>query len=190
MSKKDPATLRLRILLETLADHAGSESCALFMPRQFGLGLVAHTHVDQLTLDVVNGVWVRNQEKLEEGSTVAFGSALVWPLFDNRKLVGVLFLDKAAPTFAEDEDARTCVGEIVARLRRIVPPTLFNNYLAIGLTLIDARREAERDQLIMALRVAGGKIRATARLLRVTRETIYQRAAKFEIDLDAFKATD
>lgn len=187
MSTKGRDVSRLRILLEALADQVGAECCAVFMPRQMGLGLVAYVEVDQVAIDVANGAWIRHSRKLEEGTAISYGQALVWPLFDNSRCVAVIYLDKAPASITKDEDARRCVSDIVARLHRVVPPTLFNNYLAIGLSLADARREAERDQLIMALRLTAGKIRATARLLGVTRETIYKRADRLKVDLDEFR---
>lgn len=191
MSLKDPATRRLRIILDALANHAGAECCALFMPRKPGVGLVAHNReVDQKALDAVLSAWVRHRAELDRGTLVPFGHGLVWPLFDGPKLAALLYLDVAPPGFPEDDEARNYVLEIVARLRHVSPPTVVNNYLALGLSLIDARQEAERDQIAMALQVSHGKVRAAARLLGVTRETVYQRASKYGIDLDAFKRTD
>jgi len=49
------------------------------------------------------------------------------------------------------------------------------------LTLAQAREQAERRQIIEALEVTGGQIGKAARLLRVSRTTLWEKMQKLEI---------
>ncbi len=182
MDSKEPALTHLRVLVAALAERAGATSVVLFVPRDAGPALVAYHDVTQAALDIAHSVWARKREELRAGRIVSYGHAVVWPLFDGPELAAFLYLDRTPPDFPDD-DSRAHGADITARLRRVLLPSRVATYLATGLSLAEAADEVERDRLVMALDLCGGNVTAAARHLGITRETLYKRAHRLEVEI-------
>lgn len=187
MDSRQPTLTRLRLVVAALAERAGATSVVLFAPRDTGLTMVVQHEVTQAALDLAHSAWMRKRELLQAGSVVRYGRAVVWPLFDGPKLVALVYLD-AAPAQFPDDEAREHGSDLILRLRRLNPPSPVATYLATGLSLADAFEEVQRDQLALALELYHGNVTAAARLLGVTRETIYKRAHRLGLDIPTFRA--
>jgi hypothetical protein len=175
---------------------AGSERLTVF----------ASPGIDQHVLDAVETLWRRAKGELESGRPVCVpdsrterpmvgqapggpASVAMFPVFDGDELVALLYIDSALP--------HSCQPGDIERLRR------FSRVLAgavrpAATSGVDAAaREArtgweaylertpvediERQKLLLLLNRNGWNIARVARLMGVTRRTIYLRLQRYDI---------
>jgi hypothetical protein len=174
------------VLLAALAERTGASCAVLFVARDTGPVLAVRQEVPPAAMDLVSSAWARKRELLQAGRLVPYGDSVIWPLFDGPKLVALVYLDRVRSGFPNDE-CRQNGADITDRLRRINPPSLMGSYLAAGLSLTEATQEVARDQLATALALANGNVTGAARLLGITRETVYKRAHRLDLDIKGFR---
>lgn len=170
-----------------LGRAAGASVCALFIPRQqAGLALVCQESLDQVALDIAHGAWARRREDFEAGRAARYGQALVLPLFDGPRLVGIGYFNPAGDAFP-DEEARADTALVAARLAQVRPAGGYSSYAATGLSGPDAIDDVFRDQLAVILDGAEGNVSMAARQVGLTRQALYNRADKLGVDLSTFR---
>lgn len=172
----------LSVHLEAAAELAGARVAALFVPTPSGLELRAQKDLLQPGLDATTVAWATQERKLREGHLVRTGDGLVWPLLLGKELAALVYLDQARPEFPEEHEA--VHGQVLAmRARRLIPPRPLGPFVASV-----ASPEAEqRRQLQIVLRQVAGNVTAAASVLGVNRDTVYERAARFGLDLGLFR---
>jgi len=203
VSADDPRTLAERTL-EVLMSLNRGRSGAVFAQDGDTVTLFASRGIDQDVLDAVKTVWARYRETLQNQQTFYVGnrdedlqlprrepggpaSLVVMPVFNGNKLVALLYLDSFDPHFCGPNDL-----ERMARFTRI---------LAKAVTGIEPHREEaktsvekwetylertpvedlEREKLLLLLNRNEWNIARVARLMGVTRRTIYLRLQRYNI---------
>lgn len=169
-----------------LAERNDATCAALFMLHEGRPSLVAQFDLNQLALNTVHGACAQRRDELGEGTLLHYGEAVVWPLFDDRQLVGLAYLNRAPESFPDDK-CRQEGADIVAHLRQWTPPSNLGAYVASGLSLVEAGKAVERDVLAGALELMKGNVSAVADMFNVTRETIYRRADRLHVDIDRYR---
>jgi transcriptional regulator with GAF, ATPase, and Fis domain len=203
VSADDPRTLAERTL-EVLMSMNRGRSGAVFARDGDTVTLFASRGIDQDVLDAVKTVWARYRETLQDQQAFYIGnrdedrqlprrepggpaSLVVMPVFNSGKLVALLYLDSNEPHFCGPNDM-----ERMARFSRIV---------AKAVTGIEPHREEarttaerwetylertpvgdlEREKLLLLLNRNEWNIARVARLMGVTRRTIYLRLQRYNI---------
>jgi hypothetical protein len=173
----------LSVHLAAAAALAEAQVAALFVPRHDGgLELKAQRELDQAGWDVTHVAWSAHHRALRQGQVVRVGPAVVWPLKAEGQLVAVCYLDQTRPGFPEEHETQH--GHVLAeRVRSLGRPNPIGPYVASV-----ASPEAEqRRQLEVVLRQVAGNVAAAARVLGVNRDTVYERAARFALNVDDFR---
>ena len=195
VSADDPRTLAERTL-EVLMSLNRGRSGAVFARDGDTVTLFASRGIDQEVLDAVKTVWTRYRDTLQSQETFYIGnrdedrqlprrepggptSLVVMPVFNSGKLVALLYLDSFDPHFCGPNDL-----ERMSRFTRIV---------AKAVTGIEPHREEarstaerwetylEREKLLLLLNRNEWNIARVARLMGVTRRTIYLRLQRYNI---------
>ena len=203
MSADDPRILAERTL-EVLMSLNRGRSGAVFARDGDTVTLFASRGIDQEVLDAVKTVWARYRDTLQNQETFYVGnrdedrqlsrrepggptSLVVMPVFNGGKLVALLYLDSFDPHFCGPNDL-----ERMSRFTRIV---------AKAVTGIEPHREEarstaerwetylertpvedlEREKLLLLLNRNEWNIARVARLMGVTRRTIYLRLQRYNI---------
>jgi len=203
VSADDPRILAERTLEVLMALNRG-RSAAVFARDGDTVTLFASRGIDQDVLDAVKTVWSRYRDALQSGETFSIGSRdearllprrepggpaslVVMPVFNAGKLVALLYLDSLDPHFCGPNDM-----ERLSRFTRIV---------AKAVTGIEPHREEarstverwetylertpvedlEREKLLLLLNRNEWNIARVARLMGVTRRTIYLRLQRYNI---------
>ena len=203
VSADDPRTLAERTL-EVLMSLNRGRSGAVFAQDGDTVTLFASRGIDQDVLDAVKTVWARYRETLQNQQTFYVAnrdedqqlprrepggpaSLVVMPVFSGNKLVALLYLDSFDPHFCGPNDL-----ERMSRFTRI---------LAKAVTGIEPHREEakttvekwetylertpvedlEREKLLLLLNRNEWNIARVARLMGVTRRTIYLRLQRYNI---------
>jgi len=137
----------------------------------------------RVPLETVSGIqalWNSQQEALRGGRHVATKGDFLVPLRDSSALIAVLYLEKPQRFEAEELTAPlvALAQAVIASEREGVPAPAddFDGYLAS--TTIDA---LERRHLLVALHRNEWNIARVARILGVTRRTIYLRLKRHGI---------
>lgn len=170
-----------------------------------GKGITLHTSrgIDQKVLDAVQTVWARHRDLLAKGEVFyvpdrfadrrlpkeqresGVTSFVVVPVFAADELLALLYVDSRDPHFCEPHDL-----ERLTKLSRIVakavsgddvspaepPETVWRNYLERT-----PLEDMEREKLLLLLNRNEWNISRVARLMGVTRRTIYMRLARHKI---------
>jgi Bacterial regulatory protein, Fis family len=125
-------------------------------------------------LGALQTLWRVEAKDLRAGRPVNGGDYNVMPLMDGRELVGLLFMDGGTRVENRNPAVQALAAALkVARerpLRRIVEPETA------------AGAEIERRRLVAALERHEWNIARVARLIGVTRRTIYLRLKRYNID--------
>ncbi len=171
-----------------------------------GKGVTLHTSrgIDQKVLDAVQTVWLRHKDLLSKGEVFyvpdryadrrlpkeqresGATSFVVVPVFSGDELLALLYVDSRDPHFCEPHDI-----ERLTKLSRIVakavsgdeaaaghepPETVWRSYLERT-----PLEDMEREKLLLLLNRNEWNISRVARLMGVTRRTIYMRLARHKI---------
>lgn len=179
---QDPLAFRQR-LLATVVATLSARRVALFVVDSDRLRIVASNAVDQASLDRAREMWVRGRAALAAGQPL-FGAApgagvVIVPVQEPE---GLLYAESARALCAQDQPE-------LERLGRLAAIALRDNDAVGGLSKQDAagylRNTTEddvlRDKLVLALQEHEWNIARVARLLGVTRRTIYLRLKRWSI---------
>jgi transcriptional regulator with GAF, ATPase, and Fis domain len=200
----DPRRLAERTL-EVVMSLTNGRSGAVFSRESDRVTLFASRGIDQAVLDSVQLTWSRFRDSLEKGETFyvpdrpterrlpkpdaeSVSSFVVVPVLEGESLVALLYVDSHDPHFCESHD--------LARL------TKFSRIVAKAVLDSDATTERparsredawetylertpvedmEREKLLLLLNRNEWNIARVARLMGVTRRTIYLRLQRYNI---------
>lgn len=187
--------------LEVVVAVSRARSAAILRPERGRLSLFASTGIDQTTLDAAEAIWTACRKDLENGeafyardlqadkrfkSLLEKGevrSAAVVPVLENGSLLALLYADSTAPGFCDDGGL-----ERLGKFGRIVAKALGSATTASDTARRPAGEQAplaaprgSREELLLALRNHEWNIARAARVLGVTRRTIYLRLARFGV---------
>ena len=136
---------------------------------------MASKRVDQNDLDHVEGVWGSNRADLEGGRPVLARSGIVQPVIVNG-LVGLIFTERTRlVAFNDSRDVQA-----LAQLARIAGYVLSQQRVqAMEYLSTTTPEDVARDQLFTLLEQHEWNIAKVARVLGVTRPTIYARMERY-----------
>jgi hypothetical protein len=171
---EDPASTADRLLCAVLA-FSGGRRAALFEVQLEHLRLFASRGIDETVLGEAQSVWATRREPLLSGSPVLAAHTVVHALVD-QGVLGLLVVERTEKMSFEDARDLQALGEFsrlgVKALRQLRSEA--SGYLAR--TNPD---DVSRDQLLVLLEGNEWNIARVARLLGVTRPTIYARLQRF-----------
>jgi hypothetical protein len=188
MAAKD-SRLRGDVLMQTVLLVVNGLRCALFERQQEILHLHASSGLDQEVLGVAQDAWATRRPALQAGVTllghrtskVSPSGNVCWavaPVLCDRRLLGALYVDSAAAGFEGEGDLRG-----LAHLARMAAGFLVETPESVPLPLDDyisrlTLDEIGREQLALLISRHEGNVARIARLLKVTRATVYNRLRK------------
>jgi GAF domain-containing protein len=187
--------------LEVVMALVNGRSAGVFATCDERLTLFASRGIDQFGLDAVDAIWRRAKDALRDGepvyvpdclldqdlAPVAAGgpaSLAIFPVLDAGELIALLYLDSAEPRFCEAKDVER-LARFSAILARAVRPE--HDTASRGATGWEAYLERtpvediERQKLLLLLNRNEWNIARVARLMGVTRRTIYLRLRRYDI---------
>jgi transcriptional regulator with GAF, ATPase, and Fis domain len=200
----DPRRLAERTL-EVVMSLNNGRSGAVFSCSEDRITLFASRGIDQAVLDSVQVVWARYKDSLhksetfyvpdraaerrlppEAGDKPTAASFAVVPVFDGETLVALLYVDSLDPHFCASHDLErlTKFSRIVAKAVNETTPAggrvrsadAWETYLER--TPVE---DMEREKLLLLLNRNEWNIARVARLMGVTRRTIYLRLQRYNI---------
>jgi transcriptional regulator with GAF, ATPase, and Fis domain len=200
----DPRRLAERTL-EVIMSLLNGRSGAVFSREGERLNLFASRGIDQHVLDSLEGVWARFRESLEKGETFyvpepdtdtrlprtgergGAGSFAVVPVRNDEALIALVYVDSLDPHFcsAHDLERMGKFSRIVAKAVTETGPMrqqaqsradAWETYLER--TPVE---DMEREKLLLLLNRNEWNIARVARLMGVTRRTIYLRLQRYNI---------
>lgn len=196
----DPHRLGERTL-EVVMALVNGRSGAVFAPSDERLTLFASRGIDQHVLDAVETLWRRAKDHLRGGQPLYVpdcsadrdlaqataggpASLAVFPVFDGDELVALLYVDSAEPHFCQPSDVDR-LSKFSRMLARAVHPdveraprdtTGWEAYLERTPV-----HDIERQKLLLLLNRNEWNIARVARLMGVTRRTVYLRLQRYKI---------
>jgi len=202
----DPRRLAERTL-EVVMSLSNGRSGAVFTCRESGEGvdLFASRGIDQAVLDAVPAVWEALGDSLRRGQTVYVGdreterrmslppaersgpaSFAVVPVFEEETLVALLYVDSAEPHFcdAHDLERLTKFSRIIAKsVTESTSPVEAGRSSEAWQSYLERTpiEDMEREKLLLLLNRNEWNIARVARLMGVTRRTIYLRLQRYGI---------
>lgn len=211
-SLSDPQALTERALAMIISLVEG-RSGAVYVPEAERINLLASQGIDQSVLDAVELIWRKSQDDLRSGLTFYSGdtktdpalgeaprplatSLLVVPVKENDELVALLYVDSYAPHFVEPHQI-----DRVGRMSRIVAQALNRSAgpLPAGTptreevwqTYLERTpsEEMEKEKMLLLLDRNEWNIARVARLMNVTRRTIYLRLQRWGIPREKVRKT-
>ena len=201
----DPRHLAERTLDVVMSLNNG-RSGAVFSCEGDKLSLFASRGIDQIALDAVHAAWGRHRESLLRGETFyvperstdgrfpssemdrsAVASFVVVPVFSELRLLALLYVDSTDPHFCEGHDL-----ERLAKFSRILAKAVSDSSAPTGRgrpaefgweTYLERTpvEDMEREKLLLLLNRNEWNIARVARLMGVTRRTIYLRLQRYKI---------
>jgi len=209
----DPRRLAERTL-EVVMSLSNGRAGAVFSRDEDRMTLFASRGIDQNVLDAIQTVWNRHRETLRKGEIfyvpdrsverrmpkveAAAGNAAsfaVVPVFDGKDLVALLYVDSLDPHFCASHDI-----DRLSKFSRIVAKAVSESEQVEDRTR--ARKEAwetylertpvedmEREKLLLLLNRNEWNIARVARLMDVTRRTIYLRLQRYNIPRERVRKT-
>lgn len=190
--------------LEVVMALSNGRSGAIF--KRDGKGVTLHTSrgIDQTVLDAVQTVWNRYKDSLSNGEPfyvpdrhadrrlpkeqreTGVTSFVLVPVFAGEELTALLYVDSRDPHFCEPHDL-----ERLSKLSRIVAKAVADGGSQPGEPAEEAvwqrylertpLEDMEREKLLLLLNRNEWNISRVARLMDVTRRTIYMRLARHKI---------
>jgi len=174
----DLADRSLSVLLELNAAHRG----AVFAGGGSRLHLMTSRNVDQEVLDTVQMAWVRFRPRLDSGKPVAVDGQpwILLPVLAQEELVGAVYLDALNPILCPESERERLLG-LVARAISEVPLSVSRQVWSGLLETLPAE-DLAREQLLSALEYNEWNVARVARLMHVTRVTIYRRIQRYGLE--------
>jgi GAF domain-containing protein len=174
--------------LEAVADFSNASSAALFVREQERVRLFASRDIDLATLEAIANTWTTYRSSLLNGELIvesgATGSRAIVPILSESRLTGLLYVRTAEARFTDDRDrnalvqfARIAAMALSAAPELPVPGTAVELYLERTGT-----DDVARQQLLVLLDKHEWNIARVARVMGVTRATIYNRIARLGIE--------
>jgi hypothetical protein len=187
--------------LEVVMALVNGRSGGVFAVADARLTLFASRGIDQHVLDAIETLWRRSRRALREGKPIYVpechwdgelaakegpASLALFPVLDGGRLVALLYVDSVDPHFCPS-------GEIerLTRFSRVlagaVRPDAAQNGAPAEVTGWESYLERtpvhdiERQKLLLLLRRNEWNIARVARLMGVTRRTIYLRLQRYDI---------
>lgn len=195
--------------LEVLMSLSNGRSSAVFSLNGERLTLFASRNVDQSVLDAIQTIWEHNRSSLVQGeafyvadrstdqrikgSAAASGgsrSFVVVPVFGDEVLCALLYVDSLDPHFCTEHDLAR-----ILKLARILAKATTDDSEPAQADGWEAYLERtppaniERDKLLLLLNRNEWNISRVARLMGVTRRTIYLRLARYKIPREHVRKT-
>jgi transcriptional regulator with GAF, ATPase, and Fis domain len=197
---ENPRAFAMKVL-DKCVEHLGARRVALFSRELEWMHLFASRAVDQAVIDAAGQVWESHRKELEadqpvvlpslrQGPEPALRAALtgaealvVLPVAGRDRLVGLLYMDSRKAFSREQLAAGRQLARIAAVALRLPPARLLGGADGpVGAYLARVSPdEILRDQLMRLLEDEEWNIARVARLLRVSRVTIYNRLRRFGI---------
>lgn len=200
LSREDPRRLGDKLLDLAVARY-GARRAAIWSREQDRCVLFLSRHVDQQVLDAVQDLWATRRDSLRGPSVLVARpglgprelrqaiqgtpaqSAALAPVLHHRELVGVLYVDTVEARFLATEDvdglrqlARVATVAVTSTSPSESPREAIEAYLERM-----SEDAVARDQLVVLLKRNEWNIARVARLLGLTRATIYHRLTRFGI---------
>lgn len=189
--------------LEVVMALVNGRSAGVFGTCDERLTLLASRGIDQYVLDAADAIWLRGKDDLRRGRAIYVpdcrsdgalaavtpggpASLAVLPVIDRETLVAVLYVDSAQPYFCEGNDLERLV-KFSTLLARAVRPDAESDAASSGGAGWQAYLERtsvediEREKLVLLLNRNEWNIARVARLMGVTRRTIYLRLQRYNI---------
>ncbi len=199
----DPRRLAERTL-EVVMSLSNGRSGAVFTRQGEEINLFASRGIDQEVLDLAHAVWSRHRVSLERGETFysperatdgrlprdqgrsAPVSLVVVPVLDRDALVALFYVDSLDPHFCTPHDLERLgkFSRIIAKAATDHVPTRGPSMPAAGWEAYLERtpvEDMEREKLLLLLNRNEWNIARVARLMNVTRRTIYLRLQRYNI---------
>lgn len=187
-ARASDATSLAERTLEAVKVFANARCAALFVREQEVASLFASRDIDQAALTTVAKTWANCRDALSQGQLIIesgpqSSSALV-PILDDDRLTGVLYVRTDEERFADDRDLNALVQFAgIAAIALAVPVDLPIPRGGVELYLErTAATDVARKQLLVLLERNEWNIARVARLMGVTRPTIYNRLERFGIE--------
>ena len=177
-----------RRTLDAAVTFSGGWAAALFQREDDRLLLFASVGLEQSALEAVDQAWTAQRGRFFSGEAVlafADGAArAIVPIEEAGELVGLLYVEGATPFQPKHSTVLLQLARIASMAFVMKPatepvPTVaepFDAYLART-----PPEDVERQQLVALLQHNEWNIAKVARVLAVTRATIYNRLARFGI---------
>lgn len=167
--------------MELVAALVRSRRAAVFLAHEGSLELFVSQGVDQGMLEAVRRVWGASPSSLRAGEPLYSADpdvVLVMPCLADGVLVGVLCVDGPSPAHRLPAEQVITLCGILARS---LSQTEAQPLPAASMEMFRPTMEFERDRLLLLLDRNEWNIARVARILSVTRATIYNRLARFAI---------
>jgi hypothetical protein len=178
--------------LSQLMAATGAETAGLFLARG-GPVLLWGAGMDQVCLDRVREAWRDQEARLRDARPVWKSAWCVWPTEADRGLV-LLYLGGASLSLAcvrASVEGLTGLLQMLVGLSGGTAPAGQDVQRAVDLYLGETPTEAiERRQLTVLLHEAEWNVSRVARMLGVTRVTIYKRMKRLGIERLKVRKTD
>jgi len=198
----EPQRLGERTLEVVMALVDGRSSGLFEVAADQRLTLFASRGIDQHVLDAVEALWPRAKDQLWRGQSIYVpdtatdrdlarvtaggpGSLAMFPVFDGEALVALLYMDGAEPHFCNAGEVER-LAQFSRMLARTVKPAAaptaarepldWESYLERTPV-----QDIERQKLLLLLKRNEWNIARVARLMGVTRRTIYLRLQRYKI---------
>ena len=175
--------------LEAVTDFSNARCAALFVREQERVRLFAARNIDQWVIETVAWAWSNHRAALIKGQLIVEssekGSRAVVPVLDtDERLTGLLYVRTDEARFADDRDRKALIQFArIAAMALSVPAELPIPQTAVELYLErTGTDDVARQQLLVLLEKHEWNIARVARLMGVTRATIYNRIAKLGIE--------
>ena len=196
----DPRRLAERTL-EVVMALVNGRSGGVFAAADERLTLFASRGIDKHVLDAVETLWGRAKDQIRRGqpiyvpdtrtdkelrSATAGGPAslAMFPVFDGEELVALLYVDSAEPQFCPPSDVERLAKFSRMLARAVRPETEPAAREASGWEAYLERtpvEDIERQKLLLLLNHNEWNIARVARLMGVTRRTVYLRLQRYNI---------
>lgn len=165
-------------VLRQLVDHARASGAALLVPRNGDLQLVVGAQVGLERLAAGQRIWLANREAIGHGGHVASESdPTVAALMDGPVLAGILLLD-GGRFDAQDLDSFLVV------LAKALVATSEHREVGLEVDRFISKRDQEgrqRRALLQVLDESEWNVSRAARVMGVTRRTVYMQMRRFNI---------
>ena len=174
--------------LEAVAEFSNARCAALFLREQERMRLFASRDIDSSVFEAIAESWRHSRAALMKGELIiqndATGSRAIVPILADERLTGLLYVKTDEKRFSDDRDRKALVNFArIAGMALSAPPELPIPQTAVELYLERTTSDdVARQQLLVLLEKHEWNIAQVARLMGVTRATIYNRIAKLGIE--------
>ena len=177
-----------RRTLDAALTFSGGWAAALFQREHDSMLLFASVGVEQSGLEAVNAAWSSQREHLLSGEAVLSAAPeaarAIVPMAEGQELVGLLYVEGAKPFQPQQAPVLAQLARIASMAFVMAPPVELSAPQVEPVDSYLARTPPEdvgRQQMVALLAHNEWNIAKVARVLAVTRATVYNRLARFGI---------